>query len=469
VLVALLFALLVPQNASAITNADKVSVMPDEVPWMVSLWRTDSHLDRLANGYACGGALIDAYTVITAAHCMDSLSDTNFSVVLGQRYASSRGTVAQARTVTYYPRYRIGSYLFDLAIIDLYEPITIAKYLRVATNQEVTYLLRKPSVLYGWGENERKKLPTMLRRAVQFDMSKIAKQYFGDFTFRTQFAAGRLNANRSFTGACNLDSGSPLVGTVNGKQVLMGIASYGSLKSCTTKTPRVFTRTSWFGPWIAKIQALNTQARATSAVDYSTALYFGSGLNQLPVTTGIWADERGFISQRAVFGTEGAAAGVGDLQSLDAYALAPSQSGDDFVLDVTSRTNWSGGVCAWRDLANVNAAPALTLSIRASEGARLATALKISYTANSVDCFAPEGNPMTVTGINGQSAPEACRPRLQMTEAGQLRLVLQASCFRSLPKAMLRLQLRTETTNEVEPGVDAWAGPFNLQYPASAQ
>ncbi len=76
---------------------------------------------------------------------------------------------------------------------------------------------------------------------------------------------------------------------------------------------------------------------------------------------------------------------------------------------------------------------------------------------------------MTVTGINGQSAPEACRPRLQMTEGGQLRIVLQASCFRSLPKAMLRLQLRTETTNEVEPGVDAWAGPFNLQYPASAQ
>lgn len=466
---ALLLAIVAPQNASAITNPDKVSVFPSSVPWMVTLWQIDSRFDRVQNGYACGGALIDPFTVVTAAHCIDSLSDTGFSIVLGQRYSSSRGFVAQPRTVTYYPKYKLGSYLFDIAIIDLYAPFESSSYLRVAANPEVAVLLRKPTVLYGWGENERGKLPTMLRRVVQQDMSKLAKKIFPDFLLRTQFAVGRLNANKTFSGACNLDSGSPLIGTVKGKPVLLGVASHGSLKSCTTKTPRVFTRTSWFGPWIARIQADNARARQQAGIDYGSAFYFGSGLKQLPATSGVWADERTYISQRAVFGTETSVAGTLDISTLDATALAPSVEGGDFVIDISSRTPWSGDTCEWRDLALSQSAPIVRLSVRESEGVQLRTAFQFSYEPNQQDCFGELGQPMTVAAFNNNPLPTNCVPRILMTVTGKLRIVAQERCFTDLTKTMLRVELASQSTYELEPGIDEWAGPFDLRHPERAR
>ena len=462
---ALLAALLAPQNALAITHPDRVAVIPDEVPWLVTFWQIDSRFDRVPTGYSCGGALIDPYTVLTTARCIDSVSDTGFALVLGQRYSTSRGLVVQPRTVTQYPRYRAGSFQFDLAIVDLYSPVAASQYLRVATNPEVSILLRKPSVLYGWGENQRGKLPSLLRRVVQNDMSAIAKQLYPDFLLRTQLAVGRMNRDNTFSGACNLDVGSPLVGTVKGKPVLLGVFSYGALKTCNTKTPRVFTRTSWFGPWVARMQAENAQERRDAGIEFNSVLYYATGGAQLPATSGSWTDERTYISQVASFGTESATAGQSDIARIDAYALAPSEAGNDIVIDIKSRTPWSGDSCEWRNLAADGNAPLLRMTIRSNETGKFRSAYQFTFEADSENCFGDSGLPMTVAAFNGQQLPNNCAPKLSISPLGSARVTLQVGCFTTLAKTALRVELRTQDAYELEPGIDEWAGPFNLKHP----
>ena len=79
--------------AQAITFPDATYIPASEAPWMVSIWQTNTHFDRRVDGYACGGVLIDPYTVLTTARCMDYVSSSDFVVVAGQKYSSSRGLV----------------------------------------------------------------------------------------------------------------------------------------------------------------------------------------------------------------------------------------------------------------------------------------------------------------------------------------------------------------------------------------
>lgn len=432
---------------------------------MVSIWQTTDQFDRDPAGYACGGVLLDAYTVLTSARCMDAVSNSGFVVVAGQRNASSRGLIGQPRVVTKYPSYRPGSFLFDIAVIDLYAPLTVESYPRVPTNPEVTYLLRKPAVFYGWGENERKRLPTTLRRVVQYDQSAAAKKWFNDFSARIQFGAGRLNRNGTFSGACNRDSGSPMIGMVNGLQVVMGLASYGSVKSCTTKTPRVFTRVSWFATWIAKVRTENTLTRAAAGIDYSKAFFLGTQALALPSDSGPWTSERTYFSRRATFATEAALDGRSDVESLTAYALAPSIQGDDFVFDIETRQAWTGNLCEWRDLAQTDQAPRLRLSVLDPSSKVFRTGLSFSFTATKAECFGEGGNPMEIASYNSTIAPMSCAPRLTMKPDGSLRIYAQQDCLTNMDQTMLRLELITSEAHEVEPGVDLWAGPFNLRHP----
>lgn len=432
---------------------------------MVSIWQTTTQFDRRPNGYACGGVLIDAYTVLTSARCMDYVSSSGFVVVAGQKYSSSRGLIGQPRSVRQYPNYRPGSFLFDIAVIDLYAPLVVESYPRVATNPEVTYLLRKPAVLYGWGENEHKKLPNVLRRVVQYDQSSLARKWFKDFSARIQFGAGRLNRNGTFSGACNRDSGSPMIGMVNGLQVVMGLASYGSLKSCTTKSPRVFTRVSWFGPWIAKVQEENASQRQAIGIDYSTAFFLGSASLMLPSESGTWVNDRTYISRRATFGLERSMVGTSDVESLTAYALTPSVQGDDFVFEVRSREPWTGNLCEWRDLAAKQQGPTFKLSLLDPSSKTFRTAVTFTYESTATDCFGEGGNLMTINTVNSSIAYVSCAPRLMMTDNGVLRAFLQQDCLTNMDQTMVRVELITNEAHEVEPGVDLWAGPFNLRHP----
>ena len=157
--------------------------------------------------------------------------------------------------------------------------------------------------------------------------------------------------------------------------------------------------------------------------------------------------------------------GTSDLASLTAYALTPSVQGDDFVFDVQSREPWTGNLCEWRDLAAQDLGPTVKLSLLDPSSKSFRTAVSFSFTPTAKECFGEGGNPMSIATVNSSIAYVTCAPRLTMTEAGVLRVFMQQDCLTNIDQTMVRVELLTNHAHEVEPGVDLWAGPFNLRHP----
>jgi len=53
-----------------------VEAIPNEFPYHVALYKY--------GGYRCGGSIIDAHHVLTAAHCTQNVSVTDMEIVAGE-------------------------------------------------------------------------------------------------------------------------------------------------------------------------------------------------------------------------------------------------------------------------------------------------------------------------------------------------------------------------------------------------
>jgi trypsin len=81
-------------------------------PWLVSLNK----------GYHfCGGNLLDATTIVTAAHCSVRQNPSSIKVFahrhdLGQSAAAEKGLVFQVKKITVHPNYTSSSQAYDVAV-----------------------------------------------------------------------------------------------------------------------------------------------------------------------------------------------------------------------------------------------------------------------------------------------------------------------------------------------------------------
>jgi len=166
-------------NLSAITSAS-------QAPWMVTLWEVDPQQDRDPQGFICGGALIDPYTVVTAAHCMDAVADSSFIVVRSQNRNSDYGEVLIPRDVVVHAKYKRGSFVNDIAVVSLYAPATASSYLSIPTAKQSSNLLKANPILFGWGRTEKGSLPTRLQRATQKDLTATAEKWYAGFNRNLQ-------------------------------------------------------------------------------------------------------------------------------------------------------------------------------------------------------------------------------------------------------------------------------------------
>ena len=62
-------------------------IAPSPIPWQVSVQIGGSHF--------CGGTILDAYTILSAAHCFDNFGDSvdGFNIRAGSRRWSIGGQV----------------------------------------------------------------------------------------------------------------------------------------------------------------------------------------------------------------------------------------------------------------------------------------------------------------------------------------------------------------------------------------
>ncbi|KAL5274119.1 hypothetical protein ACFFRR_000710 [Megaselia abdita] len=230
-------------------------------PWQVSVRRTSFF--GFSSTHRCGGALINENWIATAGHCVDDLltsqirirvGEYDFSHVQEQLPYIERGV---AKKVVH-PQYNFFTYEYDLALVQLDQPLEFAPHVSpICLPSTENLLIGMNATVTGWGRlSEGGTLPSVLQEvSVPIVSNDRCKSMFlragrQEFIPEIFLCAGFETGGQD---SCQGDSGGPLqVKAANGKFFLAGIISWG-IGCAEANLPGVCTRISKFVPWILEI------------------------------------------------------------------------------------------------------------------------------------------------------------------------------------------------------------------------
>ncbi|KUL43453.1 S1 family peptidase [Streptomyces regalis] len=190
----------------------------------------------------CGGTLVSATKVVTAAHCMVGETTSSVRVVGGRTYRNgTNGTVSRVSDIWVHPDYTDATDGNDVAVLTLSTsmPYTTASY--VDSSDTGVYAAGTTARIVGWGTTSSNgSSSNQLRTATvpTVSNSSCASSYGSDFLASDMVCAGYTSGG---TDTCQGDSGGPLL--IGG--VLAGITSWG--EGCAQAGyPGVYTRLTTF-------------------------------------------------------------------------------------------------------------------------------------------------------------------------------------------------------------------------------
>ncbi|MFJ6572293.1 trypsin-like serine protease [Streptomyces sp. NPDC091292] len=231
-------------------------------PWMVQLGYYDEAKDE---GYFCGGTLVAADKVLTAAHCVSGLNwSRNGAVLAGATKLddAASGTVAGVHRQWQHPKYSSTTLRNDIAVLTLDRALDKPWLRLAASDDSALYKTGTSATVYGWGLTSGAADATLASKLRKVTLPMVAdstcntamKQVLGAdwFAEGSMVCAGTpaSGADAGTKSTCSGDSGGPLV--VGGK--IAGIVSWGA-ESCTAKGAYpVFTKvSSYVGAATARI------------------------------------------------------------------------------------------------------------------------------------------------------------------------------------------------------------------------
>ncbi|KAM6042942.1 mast cell protease 1A-like [Theristicus caerulescens] len=200
--------------------------------------------------FACGGFLVRPDAVLSAAHCVAGKTKLNITVTLGAHNMYKREPSQQAFHIGHWvihPNYSRHPTENDIMLLKLKPKAKLTKevsYIRLPSHNERV----EPGTLCevaGWGltSTTGEKTSVLMEVDLKVQSENVCEEYFRvNYRQLSMICAGDEDRKKS---AFHGDSGGPLV--CNGKA--HGIVSYGR-RYCIF--PEVFTRVSYFEPWIRK-------------------------------------------------------------------------------------------------------------------------------------------------------------------------------------------------------------------------
>ncbi len=223
----------------------------NEFPFIVALLNRGVAGTELEKQF-CGGSLISMSHVLTAAHCVDGMTESQVDVVVGRTVLSNsdEGELRRVSFILMHPDYNPKTFENDVAIIRLNKPI-IEGATAVPADESHDRYERLGTLLKvaGWGNTiaqpadkapgsaGKKKSDQLQWADVPVVMDSTANGvYIGDtFQPTLMIAAGQAGKD-----SCQGDSGGPLFAKNGSEYVVVGIVSHGS--GCAQKYyPMIYT------------------------------------------------------------------------------------------------------------------------------------------------------------------------------------------------------------------------------------
>lgn len=206
--------------------------------------------ESIYDGHFCGGTIIAASWVLTAAHCVRNKTAVEIRVVTGiDNLLNSPVETFDVAQIILHPMHTPPSYDYDFALIKLDGS---SSQPRIGLYSGPTDFDGSNGTTIGWGSTVRlgENFPTQLQKlslpivsnnacgAIIFSLSSITEN---------MLCAGDLSGVRD---SCGGDSGSPMFVTINETQVQVGIVSFG------------------FGSLCANNDSYSVWARVSAGIDF---------------------------------------------------------------------------------------------------------------------------------------------------------------------------------------------------------
>jgi secreted trypsin-like serine protease len=229
-------------------------------PWQVAL--IDVRGGTNWGGQFCGGSIISAYWVVTAAHCVDVASRSNYRILAGSATLGSGMSSLTVAEVIVHPSYNEVNARNDIALLRLSAPLSFSKSI-----QPIALVSNKPGsgsggLITGWGSMLASdgfydypefsgpgavNSPDVLQGAtVVVQSDGVCSALYGASFNSTEMLCASVPG--FWIDTCQGDSGGPLVTGVGSSRVLAGVTSFGS--GCAWVAPGVYTNVANYTSWI---------------------------------------------------------------------------------------------------------------------------------------------------------------------------------------------------------------------------
>lgn len=206
--------------------------------------------------HTCGASLVSSMWAVTAAHCVDRLFTPFLAVRAGSSYSDRGGIVVKVKEKMQHPKYDRYVIDYDIALLELAEPI--AESYAKPVNLPKEGLILKNGVnafITGWGVTSETGTITQKLRVAEVPImtqDDCRTAYGARSITNRMFCAGLSLGGKD---ACQGDSGGPLL--VN--ETLYGIVSWGN--GCARPgQPGVYTNVSLLRKFIENVTKISTQS-----------------------------------------------------------------------------------------------------------------------------------------------------------------------------------------------------------------